>query len=105
MFRGWLEDEPKFVFGPDVILCGWLGLGHQLTNITASITSCDLETCSVHAMAVTNESAPVAHACRDAFFLTPSKCVVSSCMFDKTSQDTTRQDKARKDKTRPKNNT
>ena len=27
-----LEIEKKFVFSPDVILCGWLGSKHQLTN-------------------------------------------------------------------------
>ena len=28
----WLGDKLKFVFSPDVILCGWLGSKHQLTN-------------------------------------------------------------------------
>ena len=28
-----LEIEKKFVFSPDVILCGWLGSKHQLTNL------------------------------------------------------------------------
>ena len=27
-----IEWRVKFVFGPDVILCGWLGSKHQLTN-------------------------------------------------------------------------
>ena len=27
-----LGDKLKFVFSPDVILCGWLGSKHQLTN-------------------------------------------------------------------------
>ena len=28
----YLGDRGKFVFSPDVILCGWLGSKHQLTN-------------------------------------------------------------------------
>ena len=28
----WLGDRVKFVFSPDVILCGWPGSKHQLTN-------------------------------------------------------------------------
>ena len=28
-----LEIRVKFVFSPDVILCGWLGSKYQLTNI------------------------------------------------------------------------
>ena len=29
-----------FFFSPDVILCGWLGLKHQLTNKQTYFTSC-----------------------------------------------------------------
>ena len=29
-----LWDRVKFVFSPDVILCGWLGSKHQLTNFS-----------------------------------------------------------------------
>ena len=32
----------KFVFSPDVILCGWLGSKHQLTNKLLRITIMDL---------------------------------------------------------------
>ena len=32
LWNKWLEDREKFVFSPDVILCGWLGSKHQLTN-------------------------------------------------------------------------
>ena len=32
MWNKWLFDRGKFVFSPDVILCGWLGSKHQLTN-------------------------------------------------------------------------
>ena len=32
-----LRDRLKFVFSPDVILCGWLGSKHQLTNISATL--------------------------------------------------------------------
>ena len=32
LWNEWLGDRVKFVFSPDVILCGWLGLKHQPTN-------------------------------------------------------------------------
>ena len=31
LFNELLGDKLKFVFSPDVILCGWLGLKHELT--------------------------------------------------------------------------
>ena len=32
LFNEKLGDKLKFVFSPDVILCGWLGSKHQLTK-------------------------------------------------------------------------
>ena len=32
VWNEWLGDRVKFVFSPDVILCGWLGSNHELTN-------------------------------------------------------------------------
>ena len=32
LWNDWLGNRVKFVFSPDVILCGWLGSKHQLTS-------------------------------------------------------------------------
>ena len=32
LFNEQLRDKLKFVFNPDVILCGWLGSKHHQTN-------------------------------------------------------------------------
>ena len=37
LFNEQLGDKLKFVLSPDVILCGWLGSKHQLTNY---LTNC-----------------------------------------------------------------
>ena len=36
LFHDQLGDKPKFVFSPDVIPCGWLGLKHQPTYLLKS---------------------------------------------------------------------
>ena len=28
----WLRDKLKFIFSPDIIVCGWLGSKYQRTN-------------------------------------------------------------------------
>ena len=47
-----LGDRVKFVFSPDVILCGWLGSKHQLT-VFVSLSDCEmLFTCMCYAFSL-----------------------------------------------------
>ena len=45
-----LEIEWSFVFSPDVILCGWLGWKHQLTNKLSNFWPASMKSSSLSSM-------------------------------------------------------